>query len=175
MAEELKVGGELDAWCTSCRLMKWHTIVALVDGKPAKVECQGCGKQHQFRAQPPGAGDKGDKPPRAPRGRAAKAAAPATPAVDFETLLGGREAEAKAYSPSDTYALNDVVRHPTFGVGVATATPGPQKIELTFRDGTKKVLLHDRGGAQASKLGPAPRRDEAAQQTGTSDSPRGQK
>ena len=175
MAEELKVGGELDAWCTSCRLMKWHTIVALVDGKPAKVECQGCGKQHQYRAQPPGAGEKGEKTPRAPRARAAKTAAPAAPPVDFETLLGGREADAKGYSPNDTYALNDVVRHPSFGVGVATAMPGPQKIELTFRDGSKKVLLHDRGGAQASKLGPAPRRDDSVQHTGTSDSPRGQK
>lgn len=175
MAEELKVGGELDAWCTTCRLMKWHTIVALVDGKPAKVECQGCGKQHQYRAQPPGTGDKGDKPPRAPRGRAAKTAAPATPAVDFETLLAGRAGDAKAYSPNETYAVNDVVRHPSFDIGVVTATPAPQKIEMTFRDGSKKILLHDRGATQASKLAPPPRRDDAAAPSGTSDSPRGQK
>lgn len=175
MAEELKVGGELDAWCTTCRLMKWHTIVALVDGKPAKVECQGCHKQHQFRAQPPGAGEKPDKPPRAPRTRAAKSATPPAPAVDFDTLLAGREAEAKSYSPSDSYTLADAVRHPTFGLGVITATPAPQKIEITFRDGSKKILLHDRGGAQASKLGPAPRRDDTAPRSGTSDSPRGQK
>ncbi|MGZ3405155.1 MAG: hypothetical protein ACXVAN_01840 [Polyangia bacterium] len=176
MAEELKVGGELDSWCTSCRLMKWHTIVALVDGKPAKVECQGCGKQHQYRAQPPDSStEKGEKPPKKPRVRASKSATPAVPAVDFETLLAGREAEAKVYSPNETFLVNDVVRHPSFGVGVATATPGPQKVELTFRDGSKKVLLHDRGGTQASKLGPAPRRDDAAPNVGTSDSPRGQK
>lgn len=172
MAEELKVGGELDAWCTTCRLMKWHTIVALVDGKPAKVECQGCGKQHQYRAQPPGAGD---KPERAPRARAAKTAAPATPAVDFDTLLGGRDSEAKPYSPNTTYALNDVVRHPTFGLGVVTTTPAPQKIEVTFRGGDKKILLHDRGATQASRLEPPPRRDESPKRSGTSDSPRGQK
>jgi hypothetical protein len=170
MAEELKVGGELDAWCTSCRLMKWHTIVALVDGKPAKVECQGCGKQHQYRAQPPGSGDKSAST----RTRAAKTATPAAPAVDFDTLLAGRDAEAKPYSPSTTYALNDVVRHPTFGLGVVTATPAPQKIEVSFR-GDKKILLHDRGAAQASKLAPPPRRDEAPVPSGTSDSPRGQK
>ena len=173
MSEELKVGGELDAWCTTCRLMKWHTIVALVDGKPAKVECQGCGKQHQYRAQPPGA--VGDKGPRAPRARAAKGAPPPAPPVDFETLVAGRAGEARAYSPNDTYALNDVVRHPTFDLGVVTATPAPQKIELTFRDGSKKILLHDRGAAQPSKLAPPPRRDEAAAPSGTSDSPRGQK
>jgi hypothetical protein len=174
MAEELKVGGELDSWCTSCRLMKWHTIVALVDGKPAKVECQGCGKQHQYRAAPPdSATEKAEKPAKKPRAR--KAATPDVPAVDFDTLLAGRTDEAKVYSPNEAFALNDAVRHPTFGVGVVTALPGPQKVELSFRDGSKKVLLHDRGGTQASKLGPAPRRDDAAPRSGTSDSPRGQK
>jgi hypothetical protein len=169
MAEELKVGGELDAWCTTCKLMKWHTIVALVDGKPAKVECQGCHKQHQYRAQPPG-----EKPEKAPRARAAKAAAPSVPAVDFDTLLGGRDGEAKQYSPNTTFALNDVVRHPTFAIGVVTATPAPQKIEVTFRGGEKKILLHDRGATQASRLAPPPRRDESPKPAGTSDSPRGQ-
>jgi len=169
MAEEYKVGGELDAWCTSCRLMKWHTIVALVAGKPAKVECQGCNKQHQYRAQPPGSATAGPKKP-----RASKASTPASPAVDFDTLLAGRIGEARVYSPNDTFALNDVVRHPTFDIGVVTAAPAPQKIEVTFRDG-KKMLLHDRGGKVASTLGTAPRRDDAAKTPGTSDSPRGLK
>ncbi|MDB4969699.1 MAG: hypothetical protein JWN44_5388 [Myxococcales bacterium] len=144
--------------------MKWHTIVALVAGKPAKTECHGCHKQHQYRAQPP-ASATGVKKPRAPK-------APATtPAADFETVLAGRT-EARAYSPNETFALGEVVRHPSFDVGVVTAAPAPQKIEVTFRDG-KKILLHDRGGAAASKLGPAPRREEGAKSSGTSDSPRG--
>src|SRR3982751_6009713 len=105
MAEEYKVGGELDAWCTSCRLMKWHTIVALVAGKPAKVECQGCNKQHQYRAQPPGSATKVKKP------RASKSSSPAAPVIDFETALAGRSADARTYSPNETFALNDVVRH----------------------------------------------------------------
>jgi len=173
MAEELKVGGELDAWCTTCRLMKWHTIVALVGGKPAKVECQGCGKQHQYRAQPPGSASTGtgERKP-----RASKAAAAAPPPASFDSLLAGRsDSEARTYSPNERYAVGDLVRHPTFDVGVATATPGPQKVELTFRDGTKKVLLHDRGGTTPSKLGPPPRRTEETPFVGTPDSPRGRK
>lgn len=164
----LEVGGELDAWCTTCKLMKWHTIVALVDAKPAKVECQGCGKQHQYRPNPPGTSTS-----RA-RGSKAAAAAPAAPAVDYDTLLAGRAGEALAYSPNTRYELNQVLRHPTFEVGVVTATPAPQKIEVTFRGG-KRILLHDRGSAAPSKLGPAPRRDDDAPTVGTSDSPRGQK
>lgn len=170
MSEELKVGGELDAWCTSCKLMKWHTIVALVAGKPAKVECQGCKKQHQFRAAPPAA----STGPKVPRARATKAKAAAAPAVDFDALLTAAAGEPRAYSPNERYALNEAVRHPSFDVGVVTATPAPQKVEITFRDG-KKILLHDRGGAVASTLGPAPRRDDSSPRSGTSDSPRGQK
>src|ERR1700745_4116855 len=121
MAEELKVGGELDAWCTSCKLMKWHTIVALVGSKPAKVECQGCHKHHQYRAAPPGTstGASGEKKPRASKA----AAAAAVPAVDFYALVGGRAAEARPYSPDTKYALGDLVQHPTFEIGVVTATP----------------------------------------------------
>src|SRR5579863_9197174 len=112
MADELKVGGELDAWCTACKLMKWHTIVAIVDGKPAKVECQGCHKQHQFRAQPPGEkAEKDPSAPKAPRARKTKATAtPDTPPPpDYETLLAGRGGDAPAYSPNTRYNVGDVL------------------------------------------------------------------
>jgi hypothetical protein len=168
MQDELKVGGELDAWCTTCKLMKWHTVVALVGGKPAKVECQGCHKQHQYRAQPPGT-------PKAPRARAAapKLVAPAAPAIDFDARIAGREGDARVYSPNDTYAPDQLVRHPTFGVGVVVAASAPQKIEVEFKDG-RKFLVHDRAGAVPSRLQP-PRREEQVEQSGTSDSPRGLK
>lgn len=174
MPEELKPGGELEAWCTSCREMKWHVIVAMVGSRPAKVECQGCHKQHQYRAAPPGSSTESSGSGRAPRARAARAAAPAAPSVDFDTLLAGRVGEARAYSPNERFAVNDVVRHPSFDVGVVTAAPAPQKIEVTFRD-TKKILLHDRGAAQPARLEPPRRTDDAAAPVGTSDSPRGLK
>ena len=174
MAEELKVGGELDAWCTSCRQMKWHVIVALVAGKPAKVECNGCGKQHQYRAAPPGSstGTTGGSGTGEKKPRASKSSTPAVPAVDFDALVAGRE--ARAYSPNERYGVGDVMRHPNFEVGVVTAAPAAQKIEVTFRAG-KKILLHDRQAAEPSKLAPPPRRDDTAPVAGTSDSPRGLK
>ena len=52
---EAKVGAETQAYCTTCRTMREHVIVAMVDKKPAKVECTECHKQHLFRAGPPGA------------------------------------------------------------------------------------------------------------------------
>jgi hypothetical protein len=174
MADALKVGGELDAWCTACKLMKWHTIVAIVDGKPAKVECQGCHKQHQYRANPPG--EKEPAAPKTPRVRKSRAAAaPDVPAPpDYETLLAGRGGDARAYSPNERYAVGDVLRHPSFGVGVVAATPAAQRIEVAFPS-ERKFLVHDRGAPVGERLAPPPRRDEEKVPTGTSDSPRGLK
>ena len=54
------------------------------------------------------------------------------------------------------------------------AIPGVQKVEISFRE-SKKILLHDRGGAAPLKLERPPRPDEAAPVVGTSDSPRGRR
>jgi hypothetical protein len=176
MADELKVGGEVDAWCTTCKLMKWHTIVAIVDGKPAKVECQGCHKQHQFRAQPPGEKpEKPEKAAKAPKARAKRklsAEPDAPPPPDYETLLAGRAGDAKTYSANDRYAVGDVLKHPSFGVGVVAGTPAAQRIEVAFPT-ERKFLVHDRGAPAKEGLARPPRRDDEAPRSGTSDSPRG--
>jgi hypothetical protein len=133
------------------------------------VECQGCHKQHQYRAQPPGTAK-----PRTPRATAARAVIPTAPPIDFAARIAGREGEARAYSPNDSYAPEQLVRHPTFGVGVVVAATAPQKIEVEFREG-RKFLVHDRATATASRLPAPPRRDEEVLHTGTPDSPRGLK
>ena len=46
----LTAGGEIDAWCTKCRMDLGHRIVALVHGVPKRVVCLTCGSQHNYRA-----------------------------------------------------------------------------------------------------------------------------
>jgi hypothetical protein len=152
--DPVKVGGEVESWCTTCRTMKWHVVVAVVDGKPAKVECAGCHKHHGFRPTAPGA-----PKPRAPR--SAKAAAPEpAPVDDLAEKLAAGERDARAYSPMDAYAVGEFVRHPSFGVGLVIAQPAPQKVELAFRVG-RKLLVHRRGEATAPTLErPPPRADD---------------
>ena len=140
MDEQIKVGGEVDAYCTSCRLMKWHVIVAVVGDKPAKVECHGCHKQHGFRAAPPGA----PKVKRVTKPRAASTPAPAPPVTNLEERLLRGESSARGYSPQDQFAVDELVRHPSFGVGLVVALPDLQRMEVAFRDG-RKLLVHRRG------------------------------
>jgi hypothetical protein len=153
--DNVKVGGEIEAYCTTCKQMKWHVVVAVVDEKPVKVECHGCHKQHVFRAGPPG-----EAKPRAPRKPRADEPAAPPPIGDLEERLAAGERDARTYSPKDSYAIDQFVRHPTFGVGLVVALPAAQKVEVAFRAG-RKLLVHARSDAPAAPtLVRPPRRDD---------------
>ncbi|ABS26178.1 hypothetical protein [Anaeromyxobacter sp. Fw109-5] len=134
----VKVGGEVDAFCTKCQLTLAHTVHAVVSGRPVKVECNTCHGVHRYR-DPPGRATPrpaGARAERLPRQKAA--------VVAFEDLLAGKDLSgAQPYSPKRTYAENDVVDHPTFGRGFVSAVRDAGKIEVTFRSDVK-VLVHGR-------------------------------
>src|SRR5215475_1176125 len=44
-----RVGGEVDATCTRCRMELAHTILAMVGQKIARVRCNTCGSDHVYR------------------------------------------------------------------------------------------------------------------------------
>jgi hypothetical protein len=166
---DFKVGGDVEAWCTTCKSMKDHVIVAMLDDKPAKVECAGCHKQHVYRAGPPGVKAEGSTGSRARRSAPpAVSAPPVTEAL--EAKLAGRESDAKTYSPNSRFAVDEIVSHPSFGLGVVVSLPSAQKVEIDFRGG-RKLLLHDRGSAQPSTLERPPRRDEDDKRTPVTDAP----
>ncbi len=131
----LKVGGEVDAFCTRCELVLAHTIHALLAGRPVKVECNTCHSVHRYRSVPG-----------RPSGRAAPDASRARPAVaGFEELLAKHDvAAAQPYSPKKRFALDDVVDHGVFGRGFVSGLRDGDKIEITFRNDVK-VLVHGRG------------------------------
>ena len=164
MSEIFKVGGEVDAYCTTCKVMKWHVIVAVVGGKPAKVECNGCHKQHGYRPHLPGEA----KPKAAATGTGTKTVRTRTtkvsgppPIANLEEKLRTRASEARGYSPKETFAVDDIVRHPQFGSGLVVGLPAAQRMEVAFPDG-RKVLVHQRGegGAPALTLTRPQRKDE---------------
>src|SRR3954468_24540373 len=74
MVKALKAGGEVDSWCTKCKLVLNHRIIAMVGTTPVRVECSTCNSHHNFRARAPG-----DKAPAAGTGARASAAKSAPP------------------------------------------------------------------------------------------------
>jgi hypothetical protein len=156
MASQHKVGGEVDAFCTRCRLTLAHTILAMVGTKIARVRCNTCGGDHAFRSAPgttdkpstssraSGGGTSGTRAPRAGRSSEDKVI------ISFEEQLAGKDiANAPRYSPKDSYRVDQVIQHPTFGLGLVTAVRG-NKVDITFKSETK-TLVHAAGGAPAEK------------------------
>ena len=61
----VKVGGEVDSFCTKCQLVLAHTVHAVVGGRPVKVECNTCHGVHRYKG---GAGLAPARTPGAARG-----------------------------------------------------------------------------------------------------------
>lgn len=171
MATQHKVGGEVDAFCTRCRLTLAHTILAMVGTKIARVRCNTCNGDHAYRSAP-GTTDKPSPSARASSAgtkapRASRATAEEKIIISFEEQLAGKDiANAPRYSPKDTYKPEQVLQHPTFGLGLVTAVRG-DKVDITFKSETK-TLVHGRGGAPAEKPAFSP---PSAKATGPADKP----
>ena len=146
MPKPLRVAGEVDSWCTRCRLVLNHRIVSMKDGKAHQVECLTCRSQHLWRAHAPG-----DKPA-ASIARARSSASPTSvarttraPAArhehQWEKAIAGRGmTDFKAYSVTEKFTEGDLLRHKKFGDGVVTRIIDSHKVEVLFRDEARTLV-----------------------------------
>lgn len=147
-----KVGGEVDAFCTRCKMTLAHTILAMVGTTIARVQCNTCRGQHAFRSAPGTANAR-------PRSSSSSSSAAARAAsreplvktvISFEDQLKGKDlTQARKYSPKDTYAVDEVMDHPTFGFGLVKAVRA-DKVDVAFK-ASERTLVHGRGGAPAQR------------------------
>ncbi len=148
MSKPLKAGGEVDSWCTKCKLVLNHRIIAMVGGTPVRVECSTCGSHHNFRARAPG-----DKAPATATGsrssgatasssgpRSTRGPTKAQQAImdrerTWEKAIAGKGVhDFRAYRVTELFAEGDLVRHSKFGDGVVTRIIDPRKVEILFKD-----------------------------------------
>lgn len=140
-----RVGGDVDAYCTKCRMMLGHTIIAMVGEKIARVRCNTCQGQHTFRPNPPGTKTARTS---AASPRAARPAREKVTTLPFEALFADRDTStARTYSPKERFADEEILDHPTFGLGLVKAARH-DKIDVIFKMG-EKTLVHSLGGAKA--------------------------
>lgn len=140
MANSYRVGGDVDAQCNKCKMELGHTILAMVGSSIARVRCNTCNGEHVYRG-----GDGAAK--RRSIGLGAKPGEkikhPPRSVTSVEALLAGRDtSRARRYSPRDRLSVDDVLTHPSFGVGIVTAVRG-EKAEVAFHSGMR-TLIHSR-------------------------------
>jgi len=144
-----RVGSEVDAYCTKCKMDLLHRVVAVLEARPKRVECQTCHSQHNYR-KPKGAasGPRATRPTKAagstPRAkRMGKAEAELL--SQWETRVSGKSAaDFTRYSVKQTFQVDQLLQHASFGQGYVAAVLQDKKITVVFRDG-EKVLAHARG------------------------------
>jgi hypothetical protein len=151
---ELKVGGEIDSYCTKCKLVLAHTILAVWAGSIKRVRCNTCMGEHGFRkaAPAPSSGHRPSKPKPAESSKATEHVS----AEVYQTLIEGRDrSSARPYSLKEKLQIGDLLSHPAFGLGIVASARGPEKVDVVFPGGVK-TLLHNRGAGPAQLAKPLP-------------------
>jgi hypothetical protein len=129
-----KAGSDIDAWCTKCKMMLAHVIIAMKGPKPARVECKTCRSVHAYKSASPGT----------PAARKKTATETGPRLSDFDKLVQGKDiSKAERYAPTTIFEEEQVVDHKQFGIGIVTRSLSDKKIEVVFKDATR-VLVHSR-------------------------------
>src|SRR6185312_7884615 len=141
-------------------MMLTHRIVAMVGPKPARVECETCHSQHNWRERAPGDA-LGSRPASGAPGREARAvgsstgSGPRAPRVSHVTRLEQERRDREQswekavtgkligdfvkYNVKAQFKVGDLVKHPKFGDGVVTQVIDKNKVEILFRDEPRRL------------------------------------
>ncbi len=134
--DTLKVGSNVDAWCTKCKLVLAHTIEAIAHGFIKRVHCNTCKGAHQFKAN-----INQINKITLPKNTSLKSKSRPS---DFVKLLDGKDlAKVSSYSVSRQFCKGDLISHAKFGLGVVVEEKDLTKIEVLFETGPK-ILVHAR-------------------------------
>lgn len=131
--KQLSAGDPIESRCTKCRAVMNHIIVAMVDGKPGRVECNTCKGIHNYRKP---VAEKTAKAKAAPRKRVSRKIDP-DPAAWEALGLNSQPGRAVEYSMQVEFKLDQIVQHSVFGLGKVTKLVPPNKVEILFQDGRK--------------------------------------
>ncbi len=131
----LSAGDYIASKCTKCGQETNHTIVAMVDDVPVKVQCNTCSSAHKYRKLAAAKKPAAVRKPAARRSKADPQAAERQQWQELESSLS--ETAAVSYSMEESYKLCAVINHLTFGLGQIQEFPGTRKMLVLFAEGTK--------------------------------------
>ncbi|HJD96241.1 hypothetical protein [Mailhella massiliensis] len=157
-------GQIIEARCTRCKDVTGHVVMACLDGMPVKVECRACGSVHKYVAPEAHARPKVEKTVSVKAGhnrveavdatvKAEKLAAAPRPTREqqqsarrseeneqrWNSLVAGRAGIPAAYSMNGSFAVDSLVDHPVFGTGAVLELFPPDKMDVMFKDGVKRL------------------------------------
>jgi hypothetical protein len=143
--DDIRVGGEIDAVCTRCKILTNHRIVAMVDGTVKRVICLTCQSQHNYR-QPPGAKkESGARVMRVSK-EMKKTTTPEGGARVFAQWVKSKEdlgeVTPRPYNIAATFEAGEPLTHPKFGLGFVQKVIPPNKIEVMFETEIQTLAIN---------------------------------
>jgi hypothetical protein len=137
MFRKQAVGSEVDSYCGRCKMVLNHMITAMVDDQPKRVRCLTCSSEHNHRVQNASAKRTKSTGKTSTKSSAAKAAM----ANRWSSLAASwDESAAKRYSIYDSFSVDDLVTHVTFGRGLVIDVPAPDRMITLFESGEKMLM-----------------------------------
>ena len=124
MLEKVSAGENIASYCTKCKLILDHTIVAVDGEEIVKVKCMTCGSTHKYRSAAVVA------KPRSPRKKEDAARAGE---VLWETCIAEAKGKERTYDMGGKYRVGDIVLHHVFGKGVVRKLY-LNKCDVLFKD-----------------------------------------
>lgn len=124
------VGAEVIALCTKCKVETEHTIASKVGEKIGKVRCKVCGSIHRYL--------KAGTPASA---LTTRKSSKLSPEEVWNRCVQNASSRKTAYTLSGYYKLNDMIDHRHFGLGVVTLMLSNDKIQATFKEGEKVLIM----------------------------------
>src|SRR5687767_8508236 len=137
-----EVGGEIEAYCPSprCKADTTHTIISMYEDEVRRVQCVVCGEVHAYRKP------RGDGADEAGDGSSKRSSTKRLTWDDAMSRATDTDlANCRPYSIRDAYEEGDVVHHPVFDIGFVIELLPDNKVEVIFRDGGSRILVHNRG------------------------------
>lgn len=145
--KKLSAGDIIEARCTKCREVLNHRIVAMVEGKVVRVECNTCNGVHNY--YPPPAQKVAKTTKKTSETTAKPRKTPSTPrAVKRDPLELEREEwaslsptfdieKALPYDMNGRFNVKRLILHPVFGIGIVKTVIVPNKMQVLFKEGIK--------------------------------------
>ncbi len=128
----LKVGSDIKYFCSRCNLELGHRILAMVGAEPARVRCNTCMSERNYRVSKRTAPSRTEKENVRPSARKMRDSA-----FYQQKLQASLMRSPKNYRIDVEVAEGDVVDHKVFGRGVVLKTIPPDRMEVIFQDEVK--------------------------------------
>ena len=160
-------GQIIEARCSRCKDITGHVVMACLSGVPVKVECRACGSVHKYVAPEAKSSHKTEKPVLVKAGHKRTEAVDATIKAGHERKAASSAAGTRAaqqasrkqeeneqrwnnaiarivsssvpYTMQGTFDVDTLIEHPVFGMGVVVELLPPDKMDVLFREGVKRL------------------------------------